>query len=127
VLDSLQRSFCIGNYRLTDIPALLKGKTIPVTGCGGPWCCETSSLPHFLEYRLTDDGEVVSLTSRPPFTRRKIHSTNFYYRLSRHHDHSAAGRIRSIEKSNRQSILMIRRSFQQWYCSRRKSLRQLPR
>jgi hypothetical protein len=27
-----------------------------------------SSLPHFLNNRLTDGGEVVSLTGRPPFT-----------------------------------------------------------
>jgi hypothetical protein len=27
-----------------------------------------SRLPHFLENRLTDGGEVVSLTRRPPFT-----------------------------------------------------------
>jgi hypothetical protein len=30
--------------------------------------CETSRLPHFLDSRLTDGGEVVSLTRRPPFT-----------------------------------------------------------
>jgi hypothetical protein len=38
----------------------LKGKAIPVT----PWRpirCETSSLPRFLDNRLTDGGEVVSL------------------------------------------------------------------
>jgi hypothetical protein len=38
-----------------------KGKAIPVTGRGGPQGCEMSSLPHFLESRLTDGGEVVSL------------------------------------------------------------------
>jgi hypothetical protein len=31
---------------------------------------ETSRLPHFLDNRLTDGGEVVSLTRRPPFTPR---------------------------------------------------------
>jgi hypothetical protein len=41
-----------------------KGKAIPVTGSGGPYGCETSRLPHFLDTRLTD-GEVVSLTRRP--------------------------------------------------------------
>jgi hypothetical protein len=35
-----------------------KGKAIPVTGHGGPWGCETSRLPHFLENRLTDGGAV---------------------------------------------------------------------
>jgi hypothetical protein len=40
----------------------VKSKAIPVTGRGGPYCCETSRLPHLLENRLTDGGEVVSLT-----------------------------------------------------------------
>jgi hypothetical protein len=46
----------------------VKGKAIPVTGRGGLWVCETLRLPHVLDTRLTDDGEVVSLTRRPPFT-----------------------------------------------------------
>jgi hypothetical protein len=45
-----------------------KGEAIPVTGRAGPQGCETSRLPHVLPNRLTDDGEVVSLTRRPPFT-----------------------------------------------------------
>jgi hypothetical protein len=45
---------------------------------GGPRACETSRLPHFLDSRLTDGGEVVSLTRRPPFTPSKIHSTHWY-------------------------------------------------
>jgi hypothetical protein len=53
-----------------------KGKAIPVTGCGGPKGCETSRLPHFLDSRLTDDGEVVSLARRSPLTPRKIHGTH---------------------------------------------------
>jgi hypothetical protein len=55
-----------------------KGKAIPVTSRGGPWGCETSRLPHFLDSRLTDGDEVVS---RPQ-------------------GHSAVGRIMSTEKSN---------------------------
>jgi hypothetical protein len=47
---------------------VLKGKAIPVTGRGGPYGCERSRLPCFLDSRLTDGGEVVSLTRRPPFT-----------------------------------------------------------
>jgi hypothetical protein len=35
---------------------------------GGMQGRETSRLPHFLDNRITDDGEVVSLRSRPPFT-----------------------------------------------------------
>jgi hypothetical protein len=34
--------------------------------------------------RLTDGGENVSLTRRPPFTSRKITGTHFCYRMSRH-------------------------------------------
>jgi hypothetical protein len=45
-----------------------KGKAIPVTGREGPYGCETSRLPHFLDNRLTDGGKVVSLTRPPPFT-----------------------------------------------------------
>jgi hypothetical protein len=37
---------------------------------------------------------------RPPFTPRKIPGTHFCQRLSRPQGHIAAGRIRSIEKSN---------------------------
>jgi hypothetical protein len=61
---------------------------------------ETSRLPCFLDSQFTDGGQVVSLTRRPPFTPRKIPVTHFCYRLSRPQGHSAAGRIRSIEKSN---------------------------
>jgi hypothetical protein len=57
-------------------------KTIPVTGREGPKGCETSGFTHFLENRLTDGGEVVSITRRPPFTPRKIHGTHFCQRLS---------------------------------------------
>jgi hypothetical protein len=41
-------------------------KTISVTGSGGPLGFEISKLPHFLENRFTDGGEVVSLTTQPP-------------------------------------------------------------
>jgi hypothetical protein len=44
------------------------GKAIPVTSHGGPYGCETSRLLHFLDNRLTDGGEVVSITRRPSFT-----------------------------------------------------------
>jgi hypothetical protein len=44
-------------------------KAVPVTGREGPYGCETSRLPHFLANRLTDGGEVVSLTRRRPAAR----------------------------------------------------------
>jgi hypothetical protein len=55
---------------LPPVPHVLgkaKVKAIPVTGRGGAWSCEKSRLPHFLDNRLTDGGEVVSLRRRPPF------------------------------------------------------------
>jgi hypothetical protein len=38
-----------------------QSRTIPATGRGGPNGCETSRLPYFLDNRLTNGGEVVSL------------------------------------------------------------------
>jgi hypothetical protein len=55
----------------------IKGKAMPVTGCGGLLYCETSSLPHFLDNRLTDGGEVVSLYGPAAFYPRKIPGTHF--------------------------------------------------
>jgi hypothetical protein len=77
-----------------------RGKDIPLTGHEDPWVCETSRLLHLLDSRLTDGGEVVSITRRPPFIPRKIPGTHFCQRLSRPQGHIAAGRIRLIEKSN---------------------------
>jgi hypothetical protein len=59
-----------------------------------------SRLPHFLGNRLTDRGEVVSLALRPPFAPGKISGTHFCWRLSQPQGHTAAGKIRSIERSN---------------------------
>jgi hypothetical protein len=39
----------------------MQGKAIPVTGREGPWGCETSRLPHFLDNRFIDGGEVVTM------------------------------------------------------------------
>jgi hypothetical protein len=47
-----------------------------VTGRRGTYGCATSRLPHFLDNRLTEGGEVVSLTHLPPFTPRKIPNTH---------------------------------------------------
>jgi hypothetical protein len=54
-----------------------KGKAIPVTDREGPQGCETSKLPHSLDNRLTDGGEVVNLTRRPLFAPKKICGTHF--------------------------------------------------
>jgi hypothetical protein len=51
----------------------VKGKAIPLlSGRGGPEGCERSRLPHFLNNRLTDGGEVVSPRLRPPFTAQEV-------------------------------------------------------
>jgi hypothetical protein len=39
--------------------------SIPVLGRGGPYGCETSRLPHFLENHFRDVNELVGLTCRP--------------------------------------------------------------
>jgi hypothetical protein len=51
-----------------DISSFIKA--IPVTGHKGPWGCETSRLPHFLENWLRDGSEV-SLMRWPSFITRK--------------------------------------------------------
>lgn len=61
--------------------------------------------------RLTEGGEVVIFTLRPPFTPTKIPAIHFCWRLSETPGPSAALRIRSIEKSseligNRTSVLL---------------------
>jgi hypothetical protein len=53
-------------------------KAIPVTGRGGPYGCETSRFPYFLDSRLTDSGEAVSVNRRPAaFTPWEIPGAHF--------------------------------------------------
>jgi hypothetical protein len=59
------------------VRATNEGKLSPVTGRRDPWFCETSMLPYFLDYRLANEAEVVSLTRRRPFTPRKIPGAHF--------------------------------------------------
>jgi hypothetical protein len=47
------------------LPYFEESRAIPVTGRGGPYGYETSRLPHFLDNRLRDGGEVVSITRLP--------------------------------------------------------------
>jgi hypothetical protein len=57
----------------------VKAKLALKTGCGGPYGCETSRLPHFLDNRLTDGGEILNLTRRPPFTpTRNVNKKNYH-------------------------------------------------
>jgi hypothetical protein len=56
----------------------VKGKAVPVIGREDPQGCERLRLPHFLDSRFIDGGEVVSLTRRPTFTPRKIPGTHFF-------------------------------------------------
>jgi hypothetical protein len=70
-------SSSVWSVSLTTDILYYKGKAIPVTGHEGPLGCETSRLPHFLENRLKDGGEVVSPMHQLPFTPRKIPGTHF--------------------------------------------------
>jgi hypothetical protein len=57
-------------------------------------------IPHCLDIRLTDGGEVVSHTCWPHFTSRKIFWYSFLLEAEHTPGPSAVGRIRSIEKKN---------------------------
>jgi hypothetical protein len=52
-------------------------ETIPGTGHGGPFGCETSRLPYFLYNRLIDGAGVLSRKHWLPFSSRKIPGTHF--------------------------------------------------
>jgi hypothetical protein len=78
--------------RKKDVPKLSRPE--------GPYGCETSRLPHFLDNRLTDGDKVVSLTRRPPFTPKEDSWYSFLLVAESTQVHSAAGRIRSTEKKN---------------------------
>jgi hypothetical protein len=53
------------------IITLRYGRTDSVTGRGGQYGCETSRLPHFIDKRFTDGGEVVSLKRQSDFPTKK--------------------------------------------------------
>jgi hypothetical protein len=79
---------------------VIKNTVILVTGRGDLDFMIRRGSHIFLDTWLTDGGEVVSLTRRPPFTPRKIPGTHFCLGLNRHEDQKAAGKIRSIEICN---------------------------
>jgi hypothetical protein len=54
----------------------VKDKTTHVTSRGSLYGGETSRIPHCLDNRLTDGGEVISLRSRLLFTLRNIPGTH---------------------------------------------------
>jgi hypothetical protein len=66
VLRSLNCSHNRNLFSLIEEQA--KSKAIPVRSHEGPYGCVTLRFPHFLENRLTDGGDVVSLSRRPRFT-----------------------------------------------------------
>jgi hypothetical protein len=68
-----------------------KGKSIPVTGRGGPEGCETSRFPHFLDERMAVRSSALR-AGRPLPPRR-------FLVLISVRGCSAAGRIRPTEKS----------------------------
>jgi hypothetical protein len=58
-------------YHKGNIEVVYK-KAIPETGREGPYVCETSKLPHFLDNRLKHGGEVTSLTCLLSFSPRRF-------------------------------------------------------
>jgi hypothetical protein len=51
-------------------------KKVKVPGREDPYGCETLRLPHYLDNRLTDGGNVVSFTRRQLFTPQKNYLIN---------------------------------------------------
>jgi hypothetical protein len=72
-----------------------KYKAIPATGHGN---LEASIC---LDSQLIDGVKAISLKRRRRFTLSKMTCTHFCCNLSRTQDHSAEGKIRSIDKGNR--------------------------
>jgi hypothetical protein len=78
--------------------SVIKRKSIPVTGRGGEWGCETSRLSHFVDSR--SQMATVRLSAlrfcSPPFTPKE----DSWYSFLLEDRLSAAGKMRSIEQSN---------------------------
>jgi hypothetical protein len=56
---------------------------------------EPLRIPHSLDNRFTNGGEVFSFTRRPPFILRKIPGADFCSRLNSAQSHNEVGKIRS--------------------------------
>jgi hypothetical protein len=54
-----------------------KVKVVPVTCREIPQDCDKLRLLHYVDNRLTDGGEIVSLTRRPTFIPRNLLGTHF--------------------------------------------------
>jgi hypothetical protein len=65
------------SYAIHIFPKQIKSEAISVTKRRGLQGCESSRIPHFVDNRLTDGGEVVSLMRRPSFTPKEIPVTHF--------------------------------------------------
>jgi hypothetical protein len=57
-------------------------------------------ITYFVDTRFTDGGEIICLRRRQPFNPKNIPSARFCQRLRRNHGLSAAGKIKSIERSH---------------------------
>jgi hypothetical protein len=86
------------SYTDWAIPA--QGKAFLVTGRGYSYGSETSRLAHYLDNRLRDGVDFVSLTRRPPSPPQEDSWYSFLLEADSTPGHSAAGRIRSIENSS---------------------------
>jgi hypothetical protein len=60
----MERTHFIETFAFLSHEKVKRGKAIPITGCGDSQGCEMSRLLHFIDSRLTDCGEVLSLTRR---------------------------------------------------------------
>jgi hypothetical protein len=76
----------------------IKSRAIPVTDHGGLHGSETSRLPLCVDSQLTDGGKVSCLRVGLALLYNKTRGAHFFQSLSRPQGHSAAGRIRSIER-----------------------------
>jgi hypothetical protein len=68
--DGILHSHCRENQKFYT-KVKVESKAIPVTGRGGLYGCEMLRIPHCLDNRLLDGGNIVSPTHQPHFTPQK--------------------------------------------------------